>query len=64
MQGKFCLKFPDTIYPPGDTISKLVKKVQTYDILINRMPLKRNCVLTEEELDDISHQLKHSPLKS
>jgi hypothetical protein len=49
---KFRHKFPDTC-PSGDTISKLVKKIQTNSILIDRKPLKRNTVLTEEKLDDI-----------
>jgi hypothetical protein len=38
-----------------------VKKVQTNRILTDREPLKRNCVLTEEKLDDIGHQLENSP---
>jgi hypothetical protein len=54
---KFCCKFPGTTCPSGDTVSKLVKKVQTRGILIDRNPLKRNCVLTEGKLDDISHRL-------
>jgi hypothetical protein len=40
-----------------------VKKVRTHDILIDTKPLKRNCVLTEEKLDDIGHRLKNSPQK-
>jgi hypothetical protein len=32
-------------------------------MLIDRKPLKRNPVLTEEILDDIHHQLENSPLK-
>jgi hypothetical protein len=28
-----------------------VKKIQTHGILIERRPLKRHCVLTEEKLD-------------
>jgi hypothetical protein len=32
-----------------------VKEVQTHSILIDRKPLKRNRVLTEEKLDDIGH---------
>jgi hypothetical protein len=47
---KFRRKFPDTTCPSGDTISKLVKKVQTQGILIDRKPLKINRVLTEESL--------------
>jgi hypothetical protein len=47
--------FSNTTCPPGDTISKLVKKVRTNGILMARKPLKRNHVLTEEKLDDISH---------
>jgi hypothetical protein len=42
---KFHCKFPDTC-PSGDTISKLVKKVWTSGILIDRKPLnviKRTC---------------------
>jgi hypothetical protein len=53
---KFLCKFPKTC-PSRDIISKLVKKVRTHSILINRKPLKRNCVLTEEKLDDIGHRL-------
>jgi hypothetical protein len=45
-----------------DTISKLAKKVQTHGILIDRKPLKRNRVLTEETLD-ISHRLENSHRK-
>jgi hypothetical protein len=47
--------------PSGDTISKLVKKFRTHGILIDRKPLKRSHVLTEEKLDDISHRLETSP---
>jgi hypothetical protein len=60
-ENKFRRKFRDTICPSGDTISKLVKKVRTLGILIDRKPLKINRVLTEEKLDDISHQLENSP---
>jgi hypothetical protein len=49
-------KLPDTTCPSGDTISKLGEKVRTHGILIDRKPLKRNNVLTEEKLD-ISHRL-------
>jgi hypothetical protein len=48
----------------GDIISKLVKKVRTHGILINRTPLKRNRVLTEEKLGDIVRRLENSPRKS
>jgi hypothetical protein len=41
-----------------------VKNVRTHGILIDRKPLKRNCVLTEEKPDDIGHQLENSPRKS
>ncbi|PNF15704.1 hypothetical protein B7P43_G12455 [Cryptotermes secundus] len=61
---KFRHKFPETTCPSGDTISKLVKKVRTHGILIDRKPLKRNRVLTEEKLDDIGHRLENSPRKS
>jgi hypothetical protein len=61
---KFHPKFPNTTYPSGDTISKLVKRVQTNGILMDRKPLKRNCVLTEEELDDTGHRLENSPQES
>jgi hypothetical protein len=47
---KFCRKLPDIKCPSGDTISKLVKKVRTHSILIDRKLLKGNCVLTEENL--------------
>jgi hypothetical protein len=50
MQEKIFRKFPDTKCSSGDTISKLVKKVRTHGILIDRKPLKRNRVLTEESL--------------
>jgi hypothetical protein len=60
---KFRRKFPETC-PPGDIISKLVKKVQTHGILIERKPLKINRVLTVEKLDDISHLIQNSPRKS
>jgi hypothetical protein len=61
---KFRRKFPHTPCPPGDTISELVKKVRTHGILIDRKPLKRNRVLTEEKLDDIGHRVENSPRKS
>jgi hypothetical protein len=54
------MKFPDTTCPSGDSFSKLVKKVRTRGILINRKPLKRNRVLTEEKLHDIGHRLENS----
>jgi hypothetical protein len=60
---KFNLKFSNTTSPSGDTISKLVKKVQTHGILIDRKPLKRNRVLTEEKLA-IGRRLENSPRKS
>jgi hypothetical protein len=40
---KFCHKFPYTTCPSGDTISKLVKKVQTYGILIDKAIEKKSC---------------------
>jgi hypothetical protein len=52
-RNKTSRKFPDTTCPSGDTLSKLVKKIGTHGILIDRKPLKRNCVLTEEKLADI-----------
>jgi hypothetical protein len=61
---KFRRKFPGTTCPSGDTISKLVKKVRTHGILIDRKLLKRNRVLTEEKLDSIGHRLENSPRKS
>jgi hypothetical protein len=61
---KFHLKFPDTTCLSGDTVSKLVKKVQTHGILIDRKPLKRNHVLTEEKVDDIGLRLENPPKKS
>jgi hypothetical protein len=48
-------KFPDTTCPSGDTISNLVKKFRTHGILIDRKPLQRDRVLTEEKIDDIDH---------
>jgi hypothetical protein len=33
-----------------------VKKARTNGIIIDRKPLKRNHVLTEEKLDDIGHR--------
>jgi hypothetical protein len=57
---KFRRKFPDTTCPAGDTISKLLKKVRTHGILIDRKLLKRNRVLTEGKLDDIGHRLENS----
>jgi hypothetical protein len=53
---KFRHKFSDTTCSPGDTIFKLGKKIQAHGILIHRKPLKRNYVLTEENLDDMDHQ--------
>jgi hypothetical protein len=58
------LLFPDITCPFGDTISKLVKKVRTRGISIDRKPLKRKRVLTEENLDDIGHRLENPPRKS
>jgi hypothetical protein len=57
-------KFPDITCPSGDTISKLVTKVRTHSIFIDRKPLKRNHVLTEEKFDDICHRLENSSRKS
>jgi hypothetical protein len=61
---KFRRKLPDTTCPSGDTISKLVKQVRTHGNLIDRMQLKRNRVLTKEELDDIGRRLENSRRKS
>jgi hypothetical protein len=58
---KFRRKFPETTGPSGVTISILVKKFRTHDILIDRKPLKRSSVLTEEKLDAIGHRLENSP---
>jgi hypothetical protein len=55
---KFHNKFPDTTCPSGDIICKLMKKILTHSILIDRTPLKRN-VLTEEKLDNIGHRLEN-----
>jgi hypothetical protein len=41
-----------------------VKKVRTHGILIHRKPLNRNCIITEEKLDDIGRRLEYSPRKS
>jgi hypothetical protein len=41
-----------------------VTKVRTHGILIDRTPLKRNRVLTEEKLDDSGRRLGNSPRKS
>jgi hypothetical protein len=48
-------KFLDTTCPSGDSVSKLVTKVRTHGILIDRKPLKINCVLIEEKHDDSGH---------
>jgi hypothetical protein len=64
VQEKIRRKFPDTTFPSGDTISKLVKKVRTNGISSDRKPLKRNRVLTEEKLEDIGHRLEMSSRKS
>jgi ribosomal protein L20 len=61
---KFRRKFPETVCQSGYTISKLVNKVRTHNILIDRKPLKRYGVLTEEKLDDIGHRLENYPRKS
>jgi hypothetical protein len=45
-------RLPETTCRSGDTISKLVKKVRTHSILIDRKPSKINRVLTAEKLDD------------
>jgi hypothetical protein len=60
LRRKVRRKFPNTACPSGDTISKLVKKVRINGILIDRKLLKRNHVLIEEKLDDISHRLENS----
>jgi hypothetical protein len=57
---KFRRKFPETTCPSGDTISKLGKTFRTHDILIDRKPLKRSSVLTEEKLHDISYRSENS----
>jgi hypothetical protein len=61
---KFQLKFPDTTCRFADTVSKLVKKVRTHSILIDRRPLKINRVLAEEKLDDVGRHIDNSPRKS
>jgi hypothetical protein len=61
---KYHHKFPNTTCPSADTISKLVKRVWTNSILIDRKPLKINCVLSEEKLDDFGCQSEKSPPKS
>jgi retron-type reverse transcriptase len=60
----FCHKFRETACPSGDIISKLVTKVRTHGILMDRKPLKRNRVLSGEKLDDIHHRLENSSQKS
>jgi hypothetical protein len=45
-------RLPDTTFLSGNTISKLVQKVRTHGILIEKKPLKINRVLTTEKLDD------------
>jgi hypothetical protein len=59
----FLRKFPFS-FPSGDTISKLLRKVRTNGILIDKKPLQRNRVLTEENLDKIGHRLETSPRRS
>jgi hypothetical protein len=43
---------------------QISEKVLTYGILIDRKPLERNRVLTEEKLYDIRRRLENSPRKS
>jgi hypothetical protein len=57
------LFFADRTCPSGDTISKLVKKVRTHGVLLDKL-LKINRVLTKEELDDIGRRLENSSRKS
>jgi tetrahydromethanopterin S-methyltransferase subunit G len=40
-------------------IKIIVKKVRTHGILIDRKPLRRNRVLTEEKLDDIGRRIEN-----
>jgi hypothetical protein len=61
---KFRRKFCETTYPSGNKVSKFVKKVRTHGVLIDRKPLKRSSVLTEEELHDIGHRRDNSPRKT
>jgi hypothetical protein len=49
MQEKSHRKCPETACPSGVIISKLVKKVSVHGTLIERRPLKRNRVVTEEK---------------
>jgi hypothetical protein len=49
----FTVNFPTQHIHLEIQFSKLVKKVQTHVILIDRKPLRRNHVSTEEKLDDI-----------
>jgi hypothetical protein len=45
------------------SFSKIQKRFQIYVIIIDRRPLKRNHVETEEKLVAISHQLDNMPRK-
>jgi hypothetical protein len=58
-------KFPKTSCPspPGDAIYKIVENVRIHDIIINRKPLIRHRIVTEEKHDNIGHQLYNSPRK-
>jgi hypothetical protein len=44
-----------------NTVSKLVKKVQTNRNLTDRKLLKKKLCFIEEELDDVGHRLENSP---
>jgi hypothetical protein len=60
---KFRRKLSETC-PSGETLSRLVKKVWTHGILLDRRPLKGKRAVTDEELDYIGNQIENSPWKS
>jgi transposase len=60
----FRRKFRDERVPSRQTIYKLVNKLRTTGLLIDKKTKRTRRVLTEKKLDDIGIRLEHTPSKS
>jgi hypothetical protein len=61
---KFWNKFLGITVPSTPSIHKLIHKVRSTGSLLDKNPVKKHCVLTEEKLVKIGVRLEHTPLKS
>jgi hypothetical protein len=61
---EFRRKFRDERVPSRKTIHKLVNKLRTTGLLIDKKQKYKCRVLTEEKLDDIGARFVHAPRKS